>query len=170
MIINLDMQKGLEAFAGPGNWNDPDMLEVGNGVLTEEENRSHFSLWCMLAAPLMTGNDLSKMDASTRTILTNQEVIAVDQDKLGKQGYKILDKEDFEIFVKPLSGGDVAICLFNRTEKAMNAEVNWNDYKIAADFKIRDLWSHKEIGSTDKVLTAKIPGHGVRMFRLHRSL
>ena len=168
VVINLDMMKGLEIYAGPGRWNDPDMLEVGNGVLTPEKDKSHFSLWCMLAAPLMTGNDLSKMTPATKAILTNKEVIAIDQDKLGKQGYKILDELEYEIFLKPLSSGDTAICLFNRSNKVKNAEVKWSDYKISSEFRIRDLWQHKDVGNTATPLKVQIPIHGVQLYRLHK--
>ncbi len=102
VLVNLDLQKGLEKYAGPGRWNDPDMLEVGNGALTVAEERAHFSLWCMLAAPLIAGNDLSNMSKETISILTNKEVIAIDQDRLGKQGYLIHDEENFQIFLKPI--------------------------------------------------------------------
>ncbi len=168
VVINLDMLKGLETYAGPGRWNDPDMLEVGNGVLTPEEDKSHFSLWCMMAAPLMTGNDLSKMTPATKAILTNKEVIDIDQDKLGKQGYKILDELEYEIFLKPLSGGDTAICLFNRSEKVKNVEVKWSDYKISSEFRLRDMWKHKDVGNTATPLKVQIPVHGVQLYRLHK--
>jgi alpha-galactosidase len=125
VVINLDMQKNLEKYAGPDRWNDPDMLEVGNGGLTPEEERAHFSLWCMLAAPLMAGNDVRTMSAATREILTNKEAIAVDQDSLGRQGYKILDGEELEIFMKPLAGGDTAICIFNRSNGPKKVDLNW---------------------------------------------
>lgn len=144
------------------------MLEVGNGGLTVEEERSHFSLWCMLAAPLITGNDLSTMNATTKEILTNKEVIDVDQDILGKQGYKILDGFEIEIFMKPLAKGDTAICVFNRSDKVKEVDVKWSDYKIGPDFRIRDLWLHQEIGTTAVNFKASIPVHGVRVFRLSK--
>ena len=167
VLTNLDMQRGLEKYAGPGHWNDPDMLEVGNGVLTTAEERAHFSLWCMLAAPLMAGNDFSKMSDQVKEILMNNEVIAVDQDSLGKQGHKIVDEPSFEIYLKTLSKGDTAICLFNRGEVSKDIEVNWHNYKIPPNLKVRDLWAHKEIGNTEKPFKATIPSHDVIVLRLH---
>jgi alpha-galactosidase len=168
VVINLDMQKNLEKYAGPDRWNDPDMLEVGNGGLTPEEERAHFSLWCMLAAPLMAGNDVRTMSAATKEILTNKEAIAVDQDSLGRQGYKILDGEELEIFMKPLAGGDTAICIFNRSNGPKKVDLNWDDYKISSKFYIRDLWLHRDIGTTAQNFKATLARHDVRLLRLHR--
>jgi alpha-galactosidase len=168
VVINLDMQKNLEKYAGPDRWNDPDMLEVGNGGLTPEEERAHFSLWCMLAAPLMAGNDVRTMSAATKEILTNKEAIAVDQDSLGRQGYKILDGEELEIFMKPLAGGDTAICIFNRSNGPKKVDLNWDDYKISSQFHIRDLWLHRDIGTTAQNFKATLARHDVRLLRLHR--
>lgn len=120
VVINLDMQQGLEKYAGPDNWNDPDMLAVGNGVLTESESRAHFSLWCMLAAPLFAGNDLSTMESANREILTNKELIGIGQDPLGKQGFKIKDYGELEVYYKPLQNEDAAICVFNRYDQAVS--------------------------------------------------
>ena len=124
VLANLDLQKGLEKYAGPGHWNDPDMLEVGNGALSASEDRAHFSLWCMLAAPLLAGNDLGNMTKETKMVLTNKELIAIDQDKLGKQGYLIKNDEYFQIFLKPLSGGDTAVCLFNRGDQTREVSID----------------------------------------------
>lgn len=168
VIINLDMQKNLEKYAGPDRWNDPDMLEVGNGGLTPEEERAHFSLWCMLAAPLMAGNDLRTMSAATKEILTNKEAIAIDQDSLGRQGYKILDGEDLEIFMKPLAGGDTAICIFNRSNGPKKVDINWSEYKISNNLKIRDLWLHRQTGTTAKNYKATLARHDVHLLRLYR--
>ena len=168
VLMNLDMQRKLEKYAGPDHWNDPDMLEVGNGGLTISEERSHFSLWCMLAAPLIAGNDLRNMTKATTEILTNKEVIAVDQDKLGKQGYRIVDEQNFEIYLKPLNNGDTAICLFNRGEETKNVNINWSDYKISSDFKIRDLWKHADAGTTAIAFKASIPKHDVVVLRLSK--
>jgi alpha-galactosidase len=161
VIVNLDMQKGLEKYAGPDHWNDPDMLEVGNGKLTPEESRAHFSLWCMLAAPLMAGNDLSNMSTLTKDVLLNKEAIAIDQDKLGKQGYKILDEEDFDIFMKPLAGGNMAVCLFNRGETARKIRVDWKKYGIADHYSLRDVWKHAAVGTTKTPFDATIARHDV---------
>lgn len=123
IIINLDIQQGLEIYSGPDHWNDPDILVVGNGGLTESKSRAHFSLWCMLTAPLFAGNDLQNMDQITKETLMNSGLIAIDQDPLGKQGFKIKDYGEFEIFFKPLQKGDIAICLFNRFNHQVNVEL-----------------------------------------------
>lgn len=188
VIVNLDMQQGLEKYAGPGHWNDPDMLEVGNGGLTESENRAHFSLWCMLAAPLMAGNNLGNMDLSTKNILTNTEMIAIDQDKLGKQGFKIRDYGQLEVYLKPLANGEFAICFFNRISQPVNIEFNWktlelqasqggtpllmvpeierNDYTFSSTYNLRDLWQKKEVGNTSKPYKYAIPAHDVVVLKL----
>ncbi|HAH23933.1 MAG TPA: alpha-galactosidase [Prolixibacteraceae bacterium] len=132
VIINLDMQQGLEKYAGPDHWNDPDMLEVGNGILTQSESRAHFSLWCMLAAPLFAGNDLAAMDKVTRELLTNKELIAIDQDPLGKQGFKIKDYGELEIYYKPLQNDELAICILNRFSNSIGIELNWKNMELTA--------------------------------------
>jgi len=145
----LDQQEGLEKYAGPGHWNDPDMLEVGNGGMKDNENRSHFSFWCLLAAPLMAGNDIMNMSDATKEILTNKEAIAVNQDVLGIQGSKKLDEGNFEVWVKPLKGGDYAVILFNRGDPTVNVNVKWADFGIKGKFKARDLWKKSDIGVVD---------------------
>jgi alpha-galactosidase len=114
VVSIADMNEPLWPYAGPGHWNDPDMLEVGNGGLTTSEYRSHFSLWAMMAAPLIAGNDIANMDEATRSILLNREVIAVDQDRLGIQGRRVWKDGARELWVKPLAGGARAVLLFNR--------------------------------------------------------
>lgn len=169
VLANLSLQRSLEKYAGPGRWNDPDMLEVGNGRLTSSEERAHFSLWCMLAAPLIAGNDLSNMSKETVYTLTNKEMIAIDQDKLGKQGYLIEDQEDFQIFLKPLSGGDTAICLFNRGEQSKEVNIDWKKYKIGAGHTIFDLWKKRVAGTTATAYKTSIPRHDVTVLRLSNS-
>ncbi len=166
VIIILDMQENLEKFSGPDGWNDPDMLEVGNGALTRDEEIAHFSLWCMLAAPLMAGNDLRNMTDETINILTNKEAIAIDQDPLGNQGYKIKDEGAFEIFYKPLKNKDIALCLFNRNKHSIEKTINWNELSINSEYTIRDLWKHQNIGTTASKQTFNINGHGVILLRL----
>ena len=124
-VLNiLDMQKDIRQYAGPGHWNDPDMLEVGNGMKVNED-RAHFSLWCMLAAPLISGNDLRNMNKETLEILTNKEVIAVNQDSLGIQCFKLMDYGDLEIYAKPLKNGDAAICFLNRSDAPQTIDFIW---------------------------------------------
>ena len=166
MIINLDMQHLLDEFSGPDHWNDPDMLEIGNGVLTLEESKSHFSLWSMLAAPLMAGNDLRNMDRETSRILTNREVIEVNQDALGISARKVVDEGEFEVFVKPLSHGDLSVCLFNREDHAVEIQFDWPSAGITGEYRIRDLWDHADKGSTSDELNITIPAHGVHHVRL----
>jgi len=127
----LDLQVGLEEYAGPGHWNDPDMLEVGNGGMSTTEYRSHFSLWCILAAPLMAGNDLRNMTDEIREILTNAEVIAVDQDTLGIQGPKVRDDGEVEVWSKPLKDGSRAVVLFNRSSGDEKISVNWQEIELS---------------------------------------
>ncbi|HWI94000.1 MAG TPA: glycoside hydrolase family 27 protein [Flavisolibacter sp.] len=173
----VDMQDTLRKYAGPNHWNDPDMLEVGNG-LTAAENRSHFSLWAMLAAPLMAGNDIRKMDENTRTVLTNKDVIAVNQDASGIQGFRYNNNDSMQIWFKPLINGEWAMCVVNRSAIAKSFEFNWqteivNDelskrglHADAIAYKLRDLWTKKDIGVTKKPLKATIQPHDVLMLRL----
>ena len=139
----LDLQVGLEPYAGAGHWNDPDMLEVGNGGMTVEQYRAHFSLWAVLAAPLMAGNDLSTMDASTARILTNREVIAVDQDALAVQGHRAFKDGDAEVWVRPLSGGGDAVVLLNRGASRRPVRLTWEMLQLPSQVRadVQDLWT-----------------------------
>ncbi|MBO3098761.1 glycoside hydrolase family 27 protein [Gelidibacter pelagius] len=165
----VDMQVGLEKYAGPGHWNDPDMLAVGNNNMPENEARAHFSMWCMLAAPLMAGNDLRDMSEVDHSILTNKELIAINQDVLGKQGFKIEDYGNFEIWQKPLTNGDIAICFFNRETTSNTYEIDWSKIRVKdfeGDYKIKDLWKNEIVGATDTTLTIDVPSRDVVVFRL----
>ncbi|HXB94145.1 MAG TPA: glycoside hydrolase family 27 protein [Puia sp.] len=168
VLGNLDLQNGLEQYAGPGHWNDPDMLEIGNGGLTPEEERSHFTLWCMLAAPLMAGNDIRNMSAATRDVLTNREVVAIDQDPLGHQGYRVSFRDEIEVFVKPLQGGDTAVCLFNRGDQVKKLDFSWKDYKIGEGASIRNVWKGAAEGTTSAPYRGTIGRHEVILLRMHR--
>jgi alpha-galactosidase len=173
----LDMQEGLRQYAGPDHWNDPDMMEVGNGMSVSED-RAHMSMWCMLAAPLMAGNDIANMTGETREILTNKDVIAVDQDILGIQGFRFEVKDSVETWFKPLSGGDWAVCFLNRTKTAMNVSFDWQTRKVYDDFSKKELdattteydlvnlWTKAAAGTTKSALKALVPGHDVLMLRL----
>lgn len=168
-VINIiDANRDLYPFAGPGHWNDPDMLEVGNGGLTPAENVSHFSMWCMLAAPLISGNDLRSMPQETLAILTNKEAIAVDQDLLGVQAHVSVEMGDKQVWVKKLSNDEWAVCFFNRSEKEWGLNYNMMDIPELDGglYDVRDLWEHKNIGKTDRNVVATIPSHGVLMTRL----
>ena len=172
-----DKQGDLRRYAGPNHWNDPDMMEVGNGMSVAED-RAHFSLWCMLAAPLIAGNDLVHMSKETTEILTNKEAIAIDQDVLGIQGFKFLTERDLEIWVKPLSNDECAFCFLNRGMKEKSIVFNWNDYTVKDDlkgkscdfrqmeYKIRDLWIHNDLGTSKVPFKTKIQSHDVRLLKL----
>lgn len=164
----LDLQDGLQTYAGPGHWNDPDMLEVGNGGLTQIEAQAHFSLWCILAAPLMAGNDLRSMTPEIRNILINKEVIAVDQDSLGKQGRKVRDDGDLEVWAKQLKDGGRAVVLFNRSDNEAKMTVQWTElgYPSHLSATVRDLWQHKDMGKFKSSYSASVPSHGVVMVRV----
>jgi alpha-galactosidase len=123
----LDLQDGLQSYAGPGHWNDPDMLEVGNGGMSLTEYRAHFSMWCLLAAPLMAGNDIRSMSADIHDILTNKEVIAIDQDPLGREGRRVKRADGLEVWAKQLADGGRAVALLNRTAAEANITVSWTD-------------------------------------------
>ncbi len=164
----LDQQVGLESYAGPGHWNDPDMLEVGNGDLTLDENKAHFSLWCILSAPLMLGNDIRGMTPEIHEILLNKEMIAVNQDPLGKQGSKVRDDGDQEVWVKQLNDGSRAVVLFNRSESAVQISVNWNEIGYPGHLKavVRDLWKKENIGEYTNEYSDLVPPHGVVALRI----
>ncbi len=163
-----DMQDGLETYAGPGHWNDPDMLEVGNGGMTTTEYRSHFSLWCLLAAPLMAGNDLKSMPAEIKEILTNREVIAVNQDALGMQGRRVRKDGDTEVWAKQLRDGSRAVILFNRGIDETQISVSWEELGYPAHLSagVRDLWMKKDLGRLAGMYGAKVPSHGVVMVKV----
>jgi alpha-galactosidase len=158
-------QAGLEKYAGPDHWNDPDMLEVGNGGMKPDEYRTQMSLWAMLAAPLLAGNDLSKMDDTTKSILMNREVIAVDQDRLGIQGTRV---EPPQIWMKPLSGGAKAVAIFNYVldDEANPITLQFADLGFRGPVHARDLWAHKDLGTLRGSYTVIVPRGGVVMLRL----
>ncbi|MFI5159712.1 MAG: glycoside hydrolase family 27 protein [Sphingobacteriales bacterium] len=178
-VLNiLDRQDSIRQYAGPGHWNDPDMLEVGNGM-TVNEDRAHFSIWCMLAAPLMSGNNLHSMSTQTTNILTNKDAIAIDQDPLGVECFKYaMSADSIETLVRPLVNGDLAVCFVNRMDKPQTINFDWSAHaindaisKTGVDFtkstyKLHDLWSKKDIGTTKKPLKQAIAPHDVLMLRL----
>jgi alpha-galactosidase len=161
-------QAGLAKYAGPGHWNDPDMLEIGNGGMTEDQYRMHMTLWVILAAPLLAGNDLSKMSPPTLAMLTNKEVIAVDQDPLGKQGDRVSAVGPTEIWSKPLSNGAQAVALFNRSETEKSISFRPRDIGFAKSFKLRDLWQGREVTATGDTYTATVPAYGAVLLKVSR--
>jgi alpha-galactosidase len=171
----LDEQVGLAEHAGPGHWNDPDMLEVGNEGLSYAEAKAHFSLWAMLAAPLLAGNDLRAMPDSTRRLLTNEEIIAVNQDPLGEQGTKIKDESNLEVWVKPLEGGARAVLLLNRWHKPATIRTTAREIGLptggqgdGSEYAVRDLWAHETRTSETGRIAAEVPSHGAAVYRMWR--
>jgi alpha-galactosidase len=179
VMQNIDSQENLRAFAGPDHWNDPDMMEVGNGMSVNED-RAHFSMWCMVAAPLIAGNDIFNMKKETVDILNNKDAIAVDQDQLGIQGFRYSSKKDsLEIWIKPLTGNDWAVCFLNRCRnKAADIKFSWKDNPVVdtlskrqtnfdkVNYSILDIWTKKNIGTTQKEIVKTIPVHDVLFVRL----
>jgi alpha-galactosidase len=161
-------QAGLGRFAGPGHWNDPDMLEVGNGGMSLEEYRTHMSLWAILAAPLLAGNDLSKMTPETIALLTNKEVIAIDQDAAGKQGDRVSAQGPVEIWSRSLSDGSKAVGIFNRHPGTMSATVDFRELGFSKPPTARDIWQAKDLGRMQNTYTVQVPGHGVVLLKVSK--
>jgi alpha-galactosidase len=176
----VDMRKNIRKYAGPDQWNDPDMMEIGNGM-SAGEDRVHFALWAMQAAPLIAGNDLRSMSATTKEILTNKEVIAIDQDSLGIQGFRHIVRDSVETWLRPLQNGDWALCLVNRSAKEIAGVVDWKPLTITdslshrefntakENYVVRDLFLKKQLGSTAKPLPVTLPAHDVLLLRLYKS-
>jgi len=161
-------QNGLEKFAGPGHWNDPDMLEVGNGGMKRDEYRTHMALWAILAAPLLAGNDLRSMSPETKELLMNSEVLAVDQDAKGVQGRRVWQEGPLEIWVKPLADGSQAVGLFNRSESATKMTLDFKSIGAPASARLRDLLDHKDLGTIQKFYSADVPTHGVVLVKVSK--
>lgn len=165
----IDQNANQFSYAGPGHWNDPDMMEVGHG-LSDTEGRAHFSMWAIMAAPLITGNDLRSMSAATRETLTNAEVIAVDQDPLGVQGRLVASPgTDLQVWSKTLSGTNTrAVALFNRKTTSASISVSWSALGLpAGPATVRDLWGHTDLGTFSGSYTAaNVPGHGVALVKI----
>jgi alpha-galactosidase len=161
-------QFAIAKYIRPGHWNDPDMLEIGNGGMTDEEYRTHMSLWSMLAAPLLAGNDLRTMSDSTKAILTNREVIAIDQDPAGKPSKRISDPASTAlVVVRPLDDGSHAVGLFNRADQPQKITVKWADAGLTRNpRRLRDLWKHANIAVSGASYSATVPMHGVVLLRV----
>ena len=162
-------QDVLASYAGPGHWNDPDMLEVGNGGMTADEYRTHLSLWALLAAPLLAGNDLRNMTQETKSILMNGEVIAVDQDPLGREGTPISRAGSQEIWARQLAAGGIAVGLFNRGEEAAEIKCPLSELHVSSHTKARNLWTHADVEIGNSEISANVPRHGVALFRINSS-
>ena len=166
MIANIEKQVPTAPYAGPGHWNDPDMLEIGNGHMTDDEYRTHMSLWALTAAPLLAGNDIRSMTPAIKAIILNREVIAVDQDRMGKQASPVKSGE-LETWVKPLADGSVAVGVVNLGDAEATATVKLRDLGFDGHARsARDLWSHTAVAFQDGVYSASIPSHGVVMLRV----
>jgi alpha-galactosidase len=177
VLVIIDQEDSLRKYAGPTHWNDPDMLEVGNGM-TVNEDRAHFSMWCMLAAPLIAGNDVRKMTKETEAILSNKDAIAIDQDMLGIQAFVYANKDSLETFVKPLANNEWAVCFLNRGLKPVPINFNWKT-NIMTDslfnktldatkviYSIMNIWDKSKNTTTEKPLTALVAPHDVVMVKL----
>ncbi len=177
----LDKQNGLRQYAGPGHWNDPDMLEVGNGMPVNQD-RAHFSMWVMLAAPLIAGNDIRNMSQETLEILTNREAIAINQDSLGIQGFRQAKDGDLETWLKPLANGDWALCFLNRGKEPRAVELDWNDFRVTDDlsklsidtskdkYTLRDVWQKKNLGKATKKFKATVLAQDVILLRISKTV
>jgi alpha-galactosidase len=152
--------------AGPGAWNDPDMLEVGNGGLSEEEYRTHLTLWSIQAAPLILGNDVRSMSPDTLRLLLNREVIAIDQDTSGVQGKRIIIRPGIEVWARPLRDQETAVAIFNRGAVAAELSVEWADLGLSGARQIRDLWRHMDLGILSANFRVHVPAHGAMLLKV----
>ncbi len=163
----IDLNADLYKYASPGHYNDMDMLQVGRGM-SYDEDKSHFSMWCMMNSPLLAGNDLRNMSKQTIEILTNKEIIALNQDPAFKQGFRIFQSDSIEVWKKPLSGNhgkDIAIAILNR-KKATSFTITPQMTGISANSRLRDLWEHKELGAMGAAKSFTIPGHGIVVLKV----
>jgi alpha-galactosidase len=169
MISRVHADDDLAAFAGPGHWNDPDMLEVGNGGMTATEYRTHFSLWAVLAAPLLIGSDIRSASSTTLSILKNTDVIAVDQDVLGRQGTVVSSSGGLAVYSKVLANGDRAVVLLNENTAAATVSTTASAIGIggSSSYRLKDLWS-KATSTTTGTISASVPAHGAVMYRVAR--
>ena len=158
-------QNGLERYAGPGHWNDPDMLEVGNGSLSPDENYTHMTLWCMLASPLLIGCEMPRMRPFIVSLFSNDEVLAVNQDALGKQGWRARQDGDKEVWMKPLAGGSLAVAFFNRGKSPAPVSIQWSDLKLSGPQFVRDLWRQKDEGVQPAGYTVTVAPHSAELFK-----
>ena len=180
----INKNDSLRRYAGPGHWNDPDMLEVGNG-LSVNQDRAHFAMWCMMASPLILGNDVRNVSAETKAILTNRDLIAINQDRLGVQGLRFLSRDGLDYWFKPLANGDWAMTIFNPTRKPIACNLNWQDFNFTDDevskrstefdkyiYKVKNLWTRRMEGktSTKQKVERKlvVPAQDVIVYRLVR--
>lgn len=172
MTSRADQNNAWASYAGPGGWNDPDMLEVGNGGMTTEEYRSHFSIWAIMKAPLLIGCDVTSIGSDTLAILSNPDVIAVNQDSLGVQGKKVNENGSLEVWAGPLSGNRVVVALWNRGDSESLITAQWSDIGLSSSsvVQVRDLWEQQDLSSSYQgSLSAQVGTHSVKMFVLNPS-
>jgi len=179
MMHNLDINANLEKFAAPGHWNDPDMLivglrgskgpagDLGGTGCNDIEYQSNMSLWCIMASPLIATNDIRNMNEEAKRILLNDEAIAIDQDVLGKQGERKIADSVWNVFVKPLADGDVAIAILNRSSASQNVSINFKNLGLDDKYQVRDLWQHKTTGIA-KGFKGKVLSHETKLLRLKK--
>ncbi|CAJ2667098.1 alpha-galactosidase-like isoform X2 [Trifolium pratense] len=168
MTTRADQNNKWASYAGPGGWNDPDMLEIGNGGMTTEEYRAHFSIWALAKAPLLIGCDIRALDDTTKELLSNSEVIAVNQDKLGVQGKKVKSNDDLEVWASPLSGNRLAVVLWNRSSSKAMVTAAWSDLDLepGTSVDVRDLWLHSTQSSVSGDISAELESHACKMYIL----
>ncbi|WP_033412029.1 glycoside hydrolase family 27 protein [Segetibacter koreensis] len=176
ILTSIDVMTNLGRFSGPGGWNDPDMLVVGlnntgfikGGGCNDIEYRTQMSMWCMFSAPLMLGCDIRNMNEVTKTIILNKDIIDIDQDSLGKQGYRVMSKDGLEAWKKPLTGNRIAIALFNRNSSNKTITASWKDLELepGKGYSIFDVWKHSSVGQEDATLSADLQPHECQVFVL----
>lgn len=163
-------QEGLQRYAGPGHWNDPDFLQIGNRGLDLDEDKTQMSLWSLLAAPLFSSTDVTKLSADQLAVLTNREVIAVDQDPEGIQGRRLSQVGPVQVWAKPLSRGRMAVGLFNAGESPLPVTVNFREIGYFHPVHLRDLWEKKDLGVFKNSYTTMVPKHGVVLIEIERQI
>jgi alpha-galactosidase len=167
VMFNATAQLGLEKYAGPGHWNDPDMLEIGNkGLDSPDMQRTHMSLWVLLAAPLIAGNDLSKMSDDTRAILTNREVLAIDQDPKGVQGRRVAQEGSMQVWMRPLADGSIAVGWVNTMNHSLPETLDLESLGLHGAFTARDLWRHLDLGRIDGKKIFDVPAYGTVLLKI----
>jgi alpha-galactosidase len=170
MMFNANAQLGLQRYAGPGHWNDADMLEIGNKGLDEPDTqRTHMTLWAMLAAPLIAGNDLSAMSADTRDVLTNKEVLAIDQDPRGVAGNRVMQEGPIQLWARPLADGSMAVALINTLNHSLGATLDFKALGLHGSATARDLWQHRDLGTIDEKHEFEVPSLGVVLLKVTKS-
>ncbi|GAB2563342.1 glycoside hydrolase family 27 protein [Dyella jejuensis] len=167
MMFNASAQLGLQRYAGPGHWNDADMLEIGNQGLDQlDPQRTHMTLWAILAAPLMAGNDLSAMSAHAREVLTNREVLAIDQDTRGIPGNRVMQEGPIQLWARPLSDGTLAVALVNTLNHSLRATLDFKALGLSGPVPARDLWQHRDLGNVDRQHVFEVPSLGVVLLKM----